>query len=244
MKKGFILYNDFKPLIEKLTDAQAGVLLRCIFDYQLNGSYSASDPLVDFAMTGLVAQFQRDNEKWHKEVDARKEAGRKGGLAKASKAKECLAKHSKAKQSLANLADSVSVSVSVTDKDSLLDNSKPDKSYSTAFRVFWESYPKKMSQELAWQAFKSVTVPVDVLIKSVKEHAASEDWKKEKGKFIPFPHNFLASKRWTDELPAVEKVKISDWNQDCCNHKGQPVNKDNLTLAEFCKLHKLGSHAE
>ena len=230
-KKGFIVYTDNRPIIEKLTDDDAGKLFKALIQYE--DELSIPDlpyaPSVAFEMFRRYLDINRANHKKVSEI--RSEIGKKGYEAKSSKRQ---ANESKAKQKQAIAYEK--------EKDN--DIEYKEEEYTADFRRFWESYPKKMSQELAWQAFKSVTVPVDVLIKSVKEHAASEDWKKEKGKFIPFPHNFLASKRWTDELPAVEKVKISDWNQDCCNHKGQPVNKDNLTLAEFCKLHKLGSHAE
>ena len=92
-----------------LSNAKLGLLTRCIFDYHITGTYETDDPIVDFAMTGLVTQFERDSSKWLVSKEKRKEAGRKGGLAKASNAKQCLD----------NQAVSVSVSGSVSGNGSV-----------------------------------------------------------------------------------------------------------------------------
>ena len=49
------------------------------------------------------------------------------------------------------------------------------------------------------KAFKKVKVPVSVLLDAIEKQKKSEDWKKEGGKFIPYPTTWLNGKRWEDE---------------------------------------------
>jgi len=111
-KKSFILYTDSYQQLAKLSDAKLGLLMRCIFDYQIMGTYETNDPIVDFAMAGLVAQFDRDSSKWLETKEKLSKAGRKGGLARASKAKQGKA------------IQAVSVSVSDSVSDSVSENKK------------------------------------------------------------------------------------------------------------------------
>lgn len=102
-------------IIDKLTDEQAGQLLKAIVKYSSTGELIELDFGVEMAFFGIKNHLDRDNEKYLKIVETRTQLGKKGGLAKASKSKQKLAKASKSQVCLANVADSVSVSVSVSD---------------------------------------------------------------------------------------------------------------------------------
>ena len=67
------------------------------------------------------------------------------------------------------------------------------------FEKFWSAYPKKKDKANAVKAFKKVKVPVSVLLDAIEKQKKSEDWKKEGGKFIPYPTTWLNGKRWEDE---------------------------------------------
>lgn len=113
MKKSFVLYTDYRELLSDLSKDQKADLLDAIFAYALGESVNL-DPVTKVAFRFISAQMDRDNEKWEKTRKARQEAGSKGGLAKASKAKQNIAKlanASKAKQTLANQAVNVNVNV-------------------------------------------------------------------------------------------------------------------------------------
>jgi len=78
----------------------------------------------------FINQWTRDLEKWERIAEIRRAYGHKGGLAKASKAKQPLAKASKSKQALAKVdkaSGSVSVSVngSVSGSVSVKEKSAP-----------------------------------------------------------------------------------------------------------------------
>lgn len=93
-KKRFYLYTDYKKHLSLLSLEQKGQLMDAIFahaegeDVELTG-------VVEMAFSFIAAQMDRDNENYELICEKRRESGAKGGLAKASKAKQKLAKASK-----------------------------------------------------------------------------------------------------------------------------------------------------
>ena len=112
-KKGFILFLNFLPMIDALTDEEAGRLIKAIMHHE-NGEEIdlTNDRLVQAAYLGITPQIDLQNEKWEKTKEARREAGRSGGLAKASNAKQTLANDSNAKHKVkVKVKDKVKVEV-------------------------------------------------------------------------------------------------------------------------------------
>ena len=94
-RKSFLLYLDTLDVIQELTDAQIGKLFRAIVSYQHglddpdNREYEellSGDSLLKIAFTPFKSQFDRDFLKYKEVCEKRVNAGRKGGIAKASKA--------------------------------------------------------------------------------------------------------------------------------------------------------------
>ena len=83
--------------------------------------------------------------------------------------------------------------------------------YNDAFNKFWEAYPKKRSKGQAEKAFKKLK-PDESLLKTILEKIEllklTDDWKKDKGQFIPYPATWLNAKGWEDE---IETGKKSRW---------------------------------
>ena len=132
-KKTFIMYSDYLSLIEPLNQEQRGELLTVILQYASGLELPEMDPYVAFTFNYIRARIDEDSAKYQKTVEARREAGRLGGLAKqanASKSKQELAnlanasKPSKSKQELANLANVANLADndSVYDNDYVIDN--------------------------------------------------------------------------------------------------------------------------
>ena len=84
--------------------------------------------------------------------------------------------------------------------------------YNDAFNKFWEAYPKKRSKGQAEKAFKKLK-PDDLLLKTILEKIEllklTDDWKKDKGQFIPYPATWLNAKGWEDEIEAEKKSRWS-----------------------------------
>jgi hypothetical protein len=114
MKTSFVLHFDSLAMLDELTDEQAGQLFRAMKTFQLTGEMP-QEFWLRVALTPFINQWSRDNLKWSKIAEMRKELGKKGGEAKRDKMKQLVAIGSDSKQELANVAVSVSGSVSVSD---------------------------------------------------------------------------------------------------------------------------------
>lgn len=76
------------------------------------------------------------------------------------------------------------------------------------FEEFWKAYPRKRGKgqaERAWR--KNAKGNVDRILAALKEQKQWPDWRKEEGKYIPYPATWLNSKRWEDErdVQGIEK---------------------------------------
>lgn len=71
-----------------------------------------------------------------------------------------------------------------------------------SFKRFWEAYPKKVAKQDALKAFKKIK-PDDNLfaemMKALRRQKESTEWKRDKGKFVPYPATWLNGRRWEDE---------------------------------------------
>jgi hypothetical protein len=110
-KKSFVLYTDQREVFEELDDEQAGKLIKHIFSYVNDENPEADDKFVRLAFLPIKTQLKRDLKIWDEKKHSRVEAGKKGGLAKASNARIDLANHSNARNSLANVAVNVNGNV-------------------------------------------------------------------------------------------------------------------------------------
>lgn len=107
-----------------------------MFEYFLTGqSCEPSDPMF-FVFNPIKLQMDRDVEKYSKVLEVRREAGKKGGEAKASKSYQMLPN---AKQSQANVADKDTVTV----KDKVTDT---EKEKDNCIGVSKETKPKSFKQ--------------------------------------------------------------------------------------------------
>ena len=119
-KKSFVLYTDQREVFDELSDQDAGKLIKHIFSYVNDENPTTDDILIKVAFLPIKTQLKRDLKVWDEKKLQRAEAGRKGGLAKASNASEVLAKPSNATNDLANLAVNVNGNVNVNVNDNVI----------------------------------------------------------------------------------------------------------------------------
>lgn len=109
-RPGFMMYHDTFHALDGLDDASFRRVMRAACEYSETGSIATELGAIEQVVFGILrCKLDADLERYQRRV----EAGRKGGLAKASNAKQSLANSSKvyqnvaeasnAKQSLANL---------------------------------------------------------------------------------------------------------------------------------------------
>ena len=81
------------------------------------------------------------------------------------------------------------------------------------FISFWEAYPRKVAKPSALTAWKKAKLPsLDEILSAIKSQAASDQWQKESGKFIPHPASWINAERWNDQATVItEEVKSYAW---------------------------------
>lgn len=71
------------------------------------------------------------------------------------------------------------------------------------FDEFWKCYPKKVGKPVALKAWLKIK-PNDALfaeiLEALKKHKKLEQWKKDKGQYIPNPATWINQHRWEDEI--------------------------------------------
>lgn len=77
-KESFILYTDQKAVIDKLTDEQAGKLIKAIYEYEATGNMPELDPILEIIMIPFKTILDKNAQKWEEERQKRSEAGKKG----------------------------------------------------------------------------------------------------------------------------------------------------------------------
>lgn len=70
------------------------------------------------------------------------------------------------------------------------------------FTQFWQKYPNKKAKKKAYDAFYKLlpdNMLLEKMIDAIEKQAQSEGWRKENGRFIPYPASWLLGRRWEDE---------------------------------------------
>jgi uncharacterized protein YdaU (DUF1376 family) len=75
------------------------------------------------------------------------------------------------------------------------------------FERFWSAYPRKVAKDAAAKAFAKRKVDdalLAVMLSALARQRESEQWRKNRGQFIPHPATWLNEGRWLDESAGVE----------------------------------------
>lgn len=78
-KNNFILYKDYKPHVDMLSDEQAGKLFKAIFEYVDGRTENDLDPLTKMAFSFIKSNLERDLIKYKNIVERNRANGKKGG---------------------------------------------------------------------------------------------------------------------------------------------------------------------
>lgn len=75
------------------------------------------------------------------------------------------------------------------------------------FDGFWSAYPRKKAKGAAIKAFARLRADdalQTAMLEAIARQSASDDWKRDGGKWIPYPATWLNDRRWEDQLPGVD----------------------------------------
>lgn len=129
-KDTFILYTEQKEVIDKLSDEQAGKLIKAIYEYVETGEMPKLDSVLDLVIIPFKQNLDRNADKYEETKKKRSEAGKLGAEIKkqkqAKQAKQANAKFANNKQAnqAVNVNDNVNVNVN---EDVLLEKEKNKK---------------------------------------------------------------------------------------------------------------------
>jgi len=119
-KKSFVAYCDWQETFEELSDEEAGKLVKHLFNYVNDKNPETSDKLTKMCFIPIKQSLKRDLKKYKGYIEKQSINGKKGGRPKnptlLEKTQPFFEKPKK--------ADSVSVSVSVSETKSNIDSNK------------------------------------------------------------------------------------------------------------------------
>ena len=72
-----------------------------------------------------------------------------------------------------------------------------------SFDAFWTAYPRKVAKaaaQQAWQKIKPTPELCKTILAAVEQQKQTDQWRKDGGRFIPYPATWLNQERWTDEI--------------------------------------------
>lgn len=80
------------------------------------------------------------------------------------------------------------------------------------FDKFWQAYPKKVSKKEAQKSWKKINPSLELfekILKALEMVKQTEQWKKDNGKYVPYPATWLNQERWTDEINMMQDNKMA-----------------------------------
>lgn len=203
-KKSFILYREWRDIIQELTLEQRGILITAIFDVVNGNTPLEMDGMTKICFKVMHSQINRDAERWEDIRKKRKEAGEKSAEARAKQKEANQTNANFVKHKETNPTVSVNDNVTVDDNVTQSPQKPPVGADVTAerFDAFWNAYPKKIGKGAAERAFKKIKPSGDLLQKmldAVEQQRQSDQWRRDNGQYIPNPATWLNQTRWEDE---------------------------------------------
>lgn len=174
------MYTDYLKHVQKLSMEQRGELFTAILCYASGENLPDLDLATDMIFGVIQERIDRDTALYMEKIQKRVEAGKLGGLAKASNAKQNVANASNAKNSVANLADNEYVN----DNDNVNINTMCKSAEADAlFERLWSIYPNKRGKGQVSEASKRrlLDIGFDEFQRAIDRYKAdldNETWKK------------------------------------------------------------------
>ena len=192
--KSFMLYKEWGEYINMLDDRQAGLLFKALFEFVINEKEAALEGMTAMAYAIMRNAIDRDGKKWEEKCRVSAQNGRKGGLAKASNAK----------QGLANLADKDKEKDKDKDKekDKEKDREKENDNVSESDKEARYSEVNLSEEEMSDLVRQADRLTVDRYILKII------DWQRRNKKLNSKP--YISIKKWIEEDGARSKSPYNE----------------------------------
>lgn len=212
-KDTFVLHAKYLTQVEKLDIGQRGMLFTAILSFASGKEIPQMDPVTEMLYCVIEEQLKEDFEKYQKTCEARKNAGKRGGIAKNEKQNVAkLANASKVKQNLANLHDSDNE----CDSDNDINKKTMCKADADAlFERLWKMYPNKRGKGQVSDADKRHLLDIGFdemnrVIERYKADLALEDWRKPQNGSTFFHKGYIDYLDINYSPPVQDKAKKSN----------------------------------
>jgi hypothetical protein len=216
----FVLYTSYAEHLDQLTDAEAGQLLRAIFDHMdpEKPEPTLQPGAVAMAYSFIRAQIDRDRQAYEDKCEKNRqtaiEAAAKRAERKQTNSGERQRTQANANKRQHNDNDNDNDNDLLTkshsspaEPDDAAEKSEPAAKKTTLqderFDEFWAAYPKKVGKgdaRKSWKRIKPKTELFEKIMAAVAEQKNSDNWVRG---YIPNPATWLNQERWDDEVKAA-----------------------------------------
>ena len=211
-KETFICYKDWKIIFDSLEMLQRGYLITAIFDYV---SPDASEPTFEDSKTKMAFdiianKINHAEKKYAMICEKRKQAGKRGGLAKARNEKQDVKEEPEEKKPAEETPASSA-------------KGKQKKEATEVFERLWQMYPNKKgkSQVSDTKKLQLLKVGEEQVALAIERYKEDREKKQKNGKFTPevmngstfFNGRFMdyLGDNWEGGEKAVEHTETRDW---------------------------------
>lgn len=220
--KGFVFFYDWKKPLAKIPPKEFKELILAMIEYAESGTMPEEiSPKAEIAADFVFSSIKRGTELSKK----RSMAGKAGNATRWNdeESSQTIASYRKSSQTIANDSDVIDAeSQAIATKQNKI-NTKQNKDNTILppnppqggqgegardelFERFWEEYPKKVKRaeaEEAWKAIAPDEALLERMLSAISTQKADEGWRREGGRYIPLPANWLRNRRWED-VPVVQ----------------------------------------
>lgn len=93
------------------------------------------------------------------------------------------------------------------------------------FAKFWDAYPSKVGKPKALAVWQRLKPDLDNVLSGLKRWKASEQWRKDGGRYIPHPTTWLNREGWNDAI-AGEKATVSTAELEASKRRTEQARRD------------------
>jgi hypothetical protein len=110
------------------------------------------------------------------------------------------------------------------------------------FDTFWRAYPRRVARKDAEKAWAKIPPEQhQQILNAITQARKSDDWRRDEGRYIPYPASYLRGERWTDELESDLTMGQCCWNQNGGREEGKPRCPNGASVEKngvvYCKAH-------
>lgn len=231
-RDSFVFHKEWVSAIRSLTATVRAEIYEAIIEYGISGTIPAGLGVQAKIAFGFVKErIDSDREKWEATIRARRDAGKLGGRPpkgekqkkqmlseKAKKPNAFFEKQKKAKKAVSVTVNDMCISsneeilkgktnvLPLRAAETLRPNDEEEEKLS-GFEEFWKAYPprRKVAKHTCREKWKANNLEAIAprIIGAVRILAASADWKKDDGQYVPMPATFINQHRWEDVAQEV-----------------------------------------